>query len=70
MDVNYVIDKDGTQSAVIIPITEWRRILSKLSKMKKKLDILTGLEQAVEEVNLIKSGKKNVTSFKDFLDEN
>ncbi|NQU54669.1 MAG: hypothetical protein HQ522_19275 [Bacteroidetes bacterium] len=70
MDLNYVIDKDGKQSAVIVPITEWHKILSRLSKMKKKLDFLTGLEQAVEEVNLIKSGNKKTTSFKDFLDEN
>ena len=70
MDVNYVIDKEGNQSAVIVPISEWKKILSRLSKMKKKLDVLTGLEEAVEEVNLMKSGKKKVTSFKDFLDEN
>jgi hypothetical protein len=38
--------------------------------MKRKLEILTGLEEAVEEVNMAKEGKLKLKSLKDFLDEN
>jgi hypothetical protein len=32
--------------------------------------VLTGLEEAVDEVNLIKEGKKQAKSLTEFLDEN
>jgi len=70
MDINYIIDKDGNQSAVVVPIKQWKNFMDKFSKMKKKLEILTGLENAVEEVNQFKEGKKQPKSLTDFLDEN
>lgn len=70
MNVNYITDKKGKQSAVIIPIDEWNELLMQFSRMKRKLEILSGLENAVEEVNMVKEGKIELKSFKDFLDEN
>lgn len=70
MNVNYVTDKYGKQSAVIVPISEWKEIMDRLVKMKHKLEILTGLEEAVEEVNMAKEGKLELKSFEEFLDEN
>ncbi len=58
MDINYIIDKDGNQSAVVVPIRQWKNFMDKVSKMKKKLEILTGIENAVEEVNQFKEGTK------------
>lgn len=70
MNVNYITDKKGNQSAVIIPIDEWNDLLKQFSKMKRKLEILTGVEDAVDEVNMAREGKIELKSFKDFLDEN
>ena len=70
MDVNYITDKDGNQSAVVVPIKQWKSFMDRISKMKKKLEILSGMEDAVEEVNLLKEGKKQSKSLTDFLDEN
>ncbi len=70
MDINYIIDKEGKHSAVVVPIKQWKNFLDKFSKMKKKLEILTGLEDAVDEVNQMKKGKKQPKSLADFLDEN
>jgi hypothetical protein len=70
MDINYVIDEKGNHSAVIVPIRQWENFMSRFSKMKNKLEVLTGLEEAVDEVNSIKKGKKQPKSLTDFLDEN
>lgn len=44
--------------------------MHKYWKIKKKLEILTGLENAVEEVNQFKEGKKQPKSLTDFLNDN
>ncbi len=70
MNVSYITDRYGKQSAVVVPIAEWEEIMESLAKMKRKLEILTGLKEAVEEVNMAKEGKLKLKSLKDFLDEN
>ena len=70
MNVSYITDISGKQSAVIVPIAEWEEIMESQANMKRKLEILTGLKEAVEEVNMVKEGKLKLKSFKDFLDEN
>ena len=70
MNVNYITDGYGNQSAIVIPIDEWNKLIRKHNKLKRKLEILMGLENAVQEVNMVKEGKLKLKSFKDFLDEN
>ncbi len=70
MNVNYITDNDGKQSAVIVPIGEWENFVKKYNKIKNKLAILTGLQNAVEEVKLIQTGKKKGKTLREFLDEN
>lgn len=70
MDVSYVSDTKGNQTAVIIGIDEWEKIIRKQKGMKAKLDVLTGLQEAVSEVNLIKKGKLEKRTLREFLDEN
>jgi len=70
MKVSYVTDRYGKQSAVIVPIVEWNEFMDRFSKLERKLEILVGLENAVEEVNMVKEGKIKPKSFKEFLDEN
>ena len=70
MNVSYITDRYGKQSAVVVPIAEWEEIMESLAKMKRKLEILTGLKEAVEEVKMAKEGKLKLKSLKDFLDEN
>lgn len=70
MNVSYITDRYGKQSAVIVPIAEWEEIMESQAKMKRKLEILIGLKEAVEEVNMAKEGKLKLKSFKEFLDEN
>jgi len=70
MDVSYVSDIQGNQTAVIIGIAEWEKLLKKQKRMKAKLDVLTGLQEAANEVNEIKKGKLKKKTLRDFLIEN
>jgi PHD/YefM family antitoxin component YafN of YafNO toxin-antitoxin module len=70
MNINYITDSYGKQSAVIIPIDDWKLMNDKLIKIENKLKILTGLKDAIEEVHQAREGKIELQSFKDFLDEN
>ena len=70
MNVSYITDRYGNQSAVVIPIAEWKALNEQLTKIQNKLKVLTGLEKAVEEVNLANEGKLKLKTLKDFLDEN
>jgi hypothetical protein len=70
VDVSYVSDVKGNQTAVIIGIDEWQKIIDKQKKMKAKLDLLTGLQEAVQEINLMKESQTKRTTFKEFLNEN
>ena len=70
MNLNYITDGLGNQSAIVISMDDWNKLMSRHNKLKRKLEILVGLQDAVEEVNMVKEGKLKLKSFKDFLDEN
>lgn len=67
--IQYVTDAAGEQSAVIVPIEEWRKLQDKYRKLKNKLDILKGLQKSIEEVNAIKRGEKRGQTLEELLDE-
>lgn len=67
--IQYVTNEIGEQNAVIVPIEEWRKLQNKYRKLKNKLDVLNGLQEAVEEVNAIKRGEKKGLTLEEVLDE-
>jgi hypothetical protein len=74
MKVSYIINEKGARSAVVIPIKEWDSIEKKLQKPKVKLRkpksrVVREMEQAIEEVKLIKAGKKKAKSIEQLLNE-
>ena len=53
--IQYVTDNKGEQNAVIVPIEKWKKLQADYRKLKSKLDVPNGLQNAVEEVNAIKN---------------
>lgn len=47
-----------------------RKNISRISKIEKQQKILLGLEDAIDEVFLVKRGEKQPKLVKDFLEEN
>ena len=69
LNIQYITDTKGFQRSVIIPKKEWLSFENEYYKIKKKLEILLGIEKAFTDVRLIQSGKKKGKSLNEFLNE-
>ena len=76
MNLQYISDNRGKTTGVFIPIQEWEGLKTKFKGLEEeelgeqsKEDILQGLQQAVEEMNLVKQGKLKARDAKDLLNE-
>ncbi len=58
MSVQYIIDEKGKQTAVVVPIEEWKELKAEHEKLLNKLEVLVGLQDALKEVQEIKQGKR------------
>lgn len=76
MNLQYISDNRGKTTGVFIPIQEWEGLKSVFKGLEEvelgeqsKAEILQGLQQAVEEMNLVKQGKLKARDAKDLLNE-
>jgi len=76
MNLQYISDNRGKTTGVIIPIKEWEVLKSKFKGLEEveladqsKEEILQGIQQAVEEMNLVKQGKLKARDAKELLNE-
>jgi len=69
LHLQYITNDKGATQAVVIPHKEWYLFQKEYNKLKKKLDILLGIGNALEEVDMIQSGKKKGKSLATFIDE-
>jgi len=72
MNLQFIIDKKGHKSAVQLPMKDWEQIqkdLDELERLRNKKLFMTELAEAVEEMKLIKEGKKQARNAEDFLNE-
>ncbi len=76
MNLQYISDNRGKTSGVFITIQDWEGLKSKFKGLEyeelreqTKEEILRGLKQAVEEMNLVKQGKLKARPAKDLLNE-
>lgn len=72
MNLQYITDTKGHKSAVQLPMKDWEQIqkdLEELDRLRNKKLFMTELAEAVEEMKLIKAGKKQARNAEDFLNE-
>ncbi len=72
MNLQFIIDKKGHKSAVQLPLKDWEQIqkdLGELERLRNKKLFMTELAEAVEEMKLIKEGKKQARNAEDFINE-
>jgi hypothetical protein len=70
MSVQYITDEAGKQTAVIVPIEEWKQLKIEHERLMNKLEVLGGLQDALKEVQQIKEGKrKKGRTLGEFLNE-
>lgn len=68
-ELQYVNDSDGTTQAVQLPIMEWEKVLSKLKKYEQTLKIKSDLQEAFDQVNVLRKSKNKKQTLTDFLNE-
>jgi PHD/YefM family antitoxin component YafN of YafNO toxin-antitoxin module len=72
MNLQFIIDKKGHKSAVQLPLKDWEQIqkdLGELERLRNKKLFMTELAEAIEEMKLIKEGKKQARNAEDFINE-
>jgi hypothetical protein len=72
MNLQYITDTKGHKSAVQLPMKDWEQIqkdLDELERLRNKKLFMTELAEAVEEMKLIKEGKKQARNAENFLNE-
>ncbi len=72
MNLQYVTDKQGQKSGVMLSLSDWNKIQKELEELKilrDKKAFFAGLKEAFNEIKLIKEGKKEANSFDSLLDE-
>ncbi len=69
LHIHYLTDQKGKHTAVQIPDHEWKAFLLDYQKTKNKLDILLGIQDALNEVREIQKGRRKGKSLRDALNE-
>ena len=68
INIQYLTDKDGNKTAVIIPIKDWLNINKNLAEFLEFQALKNKLNTAFQDVEQIKKGKAKEVSLADFLD--
>ncbi|GEM_PF-766263 len=67
--IHYVTDDAGSPVAVQVPIADWNLFQKEFDEMKRALEVLHGIKNALEEVEQVKQGKRKLQTLSDFLHE-
>ena len=69
IELDYLNDRKGKIRAVQIPTVDWQKILRKVRKYKQTLRLKSDIEEAMNEVAIIKKTKGHKQSLSEFLNE-
>ncbi len=65
--LQYLSDSKGETIAVQLPLSEWRKIVSKIKKLEQTLKIKSDLKEAFDQVDILKKSKGEKEKLSDFL---
>ncbi|NNM55089.1 MAG: hypothetical protein HKM05_10250 [Spirochaetales bacterium] len=69
MNIQYLTDDKGHQTAVLIPINEWTKLTSEVSKLQKESLFVRDLHAAFKEVADFKTGKTKLSTFDELFND-
>ncbi len=67
--IQYIIDNDGHKKSVIVPFKQWEEMNQRYQKLNNKVQILTGITEAMKEVKQSRKSGKKLQTLRNFLDE-
>ena len=56
-NLQYITDESGKRKAVLIPLADWEKHQEEIAKLKRKIEVMAGIQDAVREVKAIQEGK-------------
>ena len=69
LELEYVTDTNGKAKMVQMPVSQWKRVVSKLEKYEQVLKLKEDLEEAFIEVEKMRKTKGSKKTLSSFLDE-
>jgi hypothetical protein len=67
--LQYVNDANGNTQAVQLSLAEWKKVLNKLKKYEQALKLKSDLEEALEQVSVLKNTKGQKQTLNEFLND-
>ncbi len=65
--LRYIIDDTGEKTTVLVPVKVWEDLNTNYKKLQKKLEILNGISEGLNEVRQSKKNGRKLQTLKDFL---
>ena len=65
--LKYIIDDSGHKTSVLVPVKVWEDLNNNYQRLQKKLNILNGISEGLNEVRQVKKTEKKLQTLKDFL---
>ncbi len=69
ISLQYVSDKSGKPLSVMLPVSDWEKLMKKLARYEQVLKIRSDISEALEEVRDLRKTKQRRTTLTDFLNE-
>lgn len=69
MDIQYVNDSSGNTQAVQLPLSDWKKLLTKVRKYEQMLKMKNSLIEAYDQVETMKRSKAKKQTLTDFLND-
>ena len=67
--VQFLMDSKGRKKSALVPIKEWEEVIALNKQLQRKLEVLTGIVDGIEEVKRSRETGKPLQSLSDFLNE-
>jgi phage shock protein A len=67
--IQFIIDQEGHKKSVIVPYKQWEELNQRYEKLHNKVKILTGIQDAMKEIEQARKTGKKLQTLTDFLSE-
>jgi hypothetical protein len=65
--LKYIVNNSGHKTSVLVPVKVWEDLNNNYNKLQKKLSILNGISEGLNEIKQSKRSGRKLQTLKDFL---
>ena len=67
--IQFIVDQEGHKKSVIVPYKQWEEMNLRYEKLQNKVQVLTGIKDALKEVAEARKTGKKLPTLTEFLNE-